>query len=321
MEKSFVIPRAPLAAGTQNRLSMPPLTKGHCPACRAAELNIYLDTPEVEDIHRNAIGSSRQVFSPGVVLRCVRCSHGFREDVPTTSELAELYRRMDVGVYEGEHDSRVYTAKRHVAMLNQQAAKGKLLDVGCASGIFLREALRSGWNIAGVEPNEQLYAKAIEYLGRDRIRNATLQEASLPCESFDAITLWDVLEHVVDPPEFLQTCAGLTKPGGIIIVKVPDLDSWQARIMGRRWPILLPEHLGYFTRASMLAAANLAGLEALAFTRGAVTFTAGYVLFRLSQHGVPGTRLGRRLLGNSSLGKLHLSLRLGEFYVTLRRVR
>ena len=292
---------------------------GHgCPVCGSTDLLLYLDA-EDPDIRHEGIGSSRKVFSPGRVLRCAKCRHGFRENLPTPAELSELYRRMDVGVYEAEYESRIRTAKRHVRLLSQWASKGRLLDVGCASGMFLDEALRLGWDVAGVEPNEALVAKAARRVGPKRVWNLTLEEADFDSESFDAITLWDVVEHVVDPPDFLRRCGRLVKPRGTILFKTPDLDSWQARVMGRRWPLLLPEHLGYFTRSSIRASAERAGLEVVFFGRGAVTFTVGYILFRAGQHRVPLTHLGYRLAGNGFFGKLRLPIRLGELYVVARR--
>src|ERR1039457_5344759 len=292
---------------------------GHgCPVCGGTDLRLYLDA-ENPDMTHEGIGSSRKVFSPGRVLRCAKCRHGFRKSPPTPAELSELYRRMDVEVYEAEHESRVQTAKRHVRLLSRWASPGRLLDVGCASGVFLEQALRFGWDVAGVEPNEALVSKAARRVGSQRLWNTTLEEADFAPESFDAITLWDVVEHVVDPPDFLRRCARLVKPSGTILFKIPNLDSWQARVMGRRWPLLLPEHLGYFTRSSIRASAERAGLEVVFFGRGAVTFTAGYILLRAGQHRVPLTQFGYRVAGNGFLGRLRLSIRLGELYVVARR--
>jgi SAM-dependent methyltransferase len=171
--------------------------------------------------------------------------------------------------------------------------------------------------VMGVEPNEVLAAKAAQRLGQERVRNTTLQEADLPLASFNAITLWDVLEHVVSPPDFLRLCAGLLKPRGVVIAKVPDLDSWHARLMGNKWPLFLPEHLGYFTKRSVTVSADKAGLRVVCFGRSAVTFSLGYILLRAGQHGVPMAQACHRAIGDGFLGTLPISIRLGELYVTL----
>jgi predicted SAM-dependent methyltransferase len=73
----------------------------------------------------------------------------------------------------------------------------------------------------------------------------TREAADLGDQKFDAITVWDVMEHVVDPTKIMKTCRELLKPGGCLFVNVPDLDSLQAILLGKRWPLLLPEHLTY----------------------------------------------------------------------------
>jgi SAM-dependent methyltransferase len=294
------------------------MTVHSCPACQSAELKRYLAAPD-PGLHHESLGSSRMAFSPGNVLRCRHCGHGFRENQPSLEQLAFLYREMDVRVYEAEQGSRSMTAAKHVKLLNSASSKGKLLDVGSASGAFLEEALRAGWDAQGLEPNAELWRKSVARLGEGRVLNSMLEQAPLPPASFDVITLWDVLEHVVDPGSFLKLCAGLTKPGGMVLLKAPDLNSFTAHILRTKWPLLLPEHLGYFTRASLCACAERAGLRPLSFRRSAVTFTAGYFLLRAGQHGIPLARWGGRLIEGSFLGDLRVSLRLGELYVVLRR--
>jgi SAM-dependent methyltransferase len=222
---------------------------------------------------------------------------------------------MDTDVYESEEPARIRTARRYAALLNRRVGcPGKLLDIGCASGLFLDQAARSGWDVFGVEPNPGLSSKAAGRVGRNRIYGATLEEANLDSGSFDAITMWDILEHVADLPRFLQLCARLLKPEGRILAKVPDLDSLQARLMGARWPLLLPEHLGYFTRASLRACSERANLRVVGFGRGRITFSSGYVLRRLEQHGFPGAGIGYGIVRRSFLGRIPISIRLGELY-------
>ena len=129
-----------------------------------------------------------------------------------------------------------------------------MLDVGCASGHFLQEARQAGWSIAGVEPSETPHAKARETLGTNaELYCSTLEHANLEPASFDALTLWDVLEHCCPDPKagFMKLCGSLLKPGGKLLLNVPDPDSFEARLLGRRWPLLLAEHLNYFNRKSL----------------------------------------------------------------------
>jgi SAM-dependent methyltransferase len=118
----------------------------------------------------------------------------------------------------------------------------------------------------------------------------TLERVSID-PGFDAITLWDVLEHVPDPLSFLCRCYVLLKPGGYLFLNVPDLVSLQARILGKRWPLLLAEHLNYFNRGSLKRCGANAGLTLVSFGRRSVDFSIEYLLYRLAQHGIPGARI------------------------------
>jgi len=121
-------------------------------------------------------------------------------------QLCELYRQMDFTVYESELRGRNRTAKSHLQIVQRHLRPGRLLDVGCASGLFLLQARQAGWNIAGIEPNEALCEDARKNLnGASEIQCKTLEMARLQ-SGFDAITVWDVLEHVPDPQVFLQLC-------------------------------------------------------------------------------------------------------------------
>jgi SAM-dependent methyltransferase len=149
---------------------------------------------------------------------------------------------------------------------------------------------------------------------RGLILETTLEDADIAPATFDAITLWDVLEHVPHPVAFTAACSRLLRPGGHLFVNVPDLDSIQARILGHRWPLLLAEHLNYFTRDSLRLCAQRSNLVWRAFGRRPASFSIGYVLYRLSQHRVPAAASARRLADFEPLGSAILPLPLGEVY-------
>jgi len=195
-----------------------------------------------------------------------------------------------------------------------------LLDVGCGSGLLLDLAARAGWNIVGVEPSTNFFQAAQKLLaGRGQLVHATLQESGLAADSFDVVTAWDVIEHVNDPAGFVELCAQLLKPGGFLFMKAPDIDSVQARLLGARWPVLLPEHLHYFTRASLRSCGDRAKLQLVEFSRHSVFFSLGYLLYRLSQHGITGTGFLNRIVSGSVLSGIAVPLRLGERYVVWKK--
>lgn len=295
------------------------IIRERCVVCQSPRVRPFLKGSD-RRLRVADIGSSREDVSHATILCCTDCGHAFAESVLSSEELATLYRGMDTRVYEAGMAARVKTAARHVAMVKRYVSGGRLVDVGCASGLFLEQAAAAGWSVTGIEPSPRLCQVAAERLQRrGRIINAVLEQADVEPASFDALTLWDVLEHVVDPPAFVARCGELLKSGGFLFAKTPDVESLQARLMGKRWPLYLAEHLSYFTRRSLRICGERANLPVVRFLRGPVSFAVEYICFRLSQHGLPGGALAHRLVHGTVLGRACVSLPLGELYTVWQK--
>jgi SAM-dependent methyltransferase len=289
-----------------------------CVLCGSRQLQLFLDD-KAEILDAASFGSSRKAISHGRIMRCTVCGFGFRQLRCTEHGMAELYRRMDAQVYDAEAAGRAKTALRHLRILQRHQPPGRILDVGCASGLFLKMVAGEGWAVEGIEPSEMQYRAASTALaGVGRVHCGTLEETDLPGATFDAITVWDVLEHVPDPVGFLTRCKCLLKPEGKLYLNVPNLDSKEARLLGKRWPLLLAEHLNYFNRSSLTACGRKSGLEWLRFGQRPSSFSAGYLLYRLAQHKVPGSSFGSKL-ARGPLGKIIIPIYLGELYAVGRR--
>jgi SAM-dependent methyltransferase len=119
-------------------------------------------------------------------------------------------------------------------------AQGPLLDVGAGRGRFVAYAREHGWDARGIEPSGRSSAPHVEAVA--------LEDAAVAPGSVGAITLWHVLEHVEDPAAALSRLRDWLRPGGTLLVGVPNLDSLQARIAGPHWYHLdLPRHRTHFT--------------------------------------------------------------------------
>ena len=137
--------------------------------------------------------------------------------------------------------------------------------------------------------------------------------------SFDVVTLWDVLEHTTDPKSTLQACRRLLKPGGMLVVNYPDIGSWIARGMGRRWVFLLSVHLTYFTPATLERMLRETDLEPFMWKPHIQFLEVGYLLYRLNRY-VPwlapaGSAVARTL----HLEKLQLPYWVGQTLVLAKR--
>ena len=140
------------------------------------------------------------------------------------------------------------------------APPGRLLDVGCGHGELAAGFMARGWKAAGVEPSAAAAAAAgargIE------MHHGTIGDAPWPDGTFDAVIFNHALEHVDDPGADLRAAGRLVRPGGLIVVSVPNFGSWERRLFGSRWFQLdLPRHLNHFDAGSLPALGERAGLE------------------------------------------------------------
>jgi len=136
----------------------------------------------------------------------------------------------------------------------------RLLDVGSGSGDFLLRMRARGWNVLGVEPDPVAAAKA-RAKNLD-VRDGMLADAALPDDTFDAIVLSHVIEHVHDPIALLRECGRVLRPGGVLVLMTPNLASVGHRRFGADWRGLEPpRHLHVFSVGSLAACVRAVGLE------------------------------------------------------------
>jgi SAM-dependent methyltransferase len=141
----------------------------------------------------------------------------------------------------------------------------RLLDVGAGRGRFVAAALEAGWDAFGVEPAARGVEAARDVYGVT-LRQASIDDADIAPGSIDAMTLWHVLEHVDSPEATLKRLAGWLRPGGLLLIGVPNVRSLQARIGGDRWFHLdVPRHRTHFSPLGLERLAVEAGLEVVAF--------------------------------------------------------
>jgi len=152
--------------------------------------------------------------------------------------------------------------RRRLAQLQRAGARppGRLLDIGAGRGRFVAQARAAGWYAHGIEPSQRgvVGARAI---GVELVA-AGIDDAEVPPGSLDAASLWHVLEHVEDPGAALERIAGWLRPGGLLLVGVPNLSSVQARAGGARWYHLdVPRHRTHFTAVGLETLLRAHGLE------------------------------------------------------------
>lgn len=160
------------------------------------------------------------------------------------------------------------------AALAKSPAQIHLLDVGCSSGALLQAAVRLGFDAEGVEPAPEA-ARAAQSAGL-RVRQGLLEEIGYDERSFDAVTLFEVIEHLPDPLRLLRECHRILRPGGLLMIGTGNRDSWTARSMGPHWEYLDISrhggHISFFSPRSMRIAADRAGFIPLQMVTRNVRF-------------------------------------------------
>jgi len=140
---------------------------------------------------------------------------------------------------------------------------GKLLDIGCGNGRFLVAMRELGWEVAGVEPDGQA-AKVAREQGGFSVYEGVLEDTAFPDDTFDAITMKHVVEHLPDPISTLRECQRILKKGGRLVVTVPNIESLGHRIYREAWRGLeVPRHLFLFSPPTLRACAESLGLQIL----------------------------------------------------------
>lgn len=186
------------------------------------------------------------------LVRCRTCSLVWIDSPPTAEEMREHYGSAydeciaEVGetVVEGRWREPMLTLLAH-------KAEGDLLDIGCSSGGFLT-ALKGGpWRLFGIEISEPMAERAAALSGAT-IHVGDPETASFSPDAFDAVTMFHSLEHVYDPREVLERVYRWLRPGGVLIVYVPNIESGACRIFKSYWYGLeLPRHLYHFSPSSL----------------------------------------------------------------------
>ena len=226
------------------------------------------------------------------IVRCLLCGHMQLAAPPSRSELEAAYAVASSDDYVKEERGQRATAADLLSRLERHTNPGSLLDVGCWLGFLLDEARRRGWSARGIEPSEFASQYARAQLGLD-VETTDLFAAQLERSSFDAVVAADVIEHLLDPAAALGRVEELLRPGGLLLLTLPDAGSAVARTLGRRWWSVVPTHVQYFTRHSLSVLLARQGWETLEIATAPKAFTVGYYIGRLGGYsrGVAGLAL------------------------------
>lgn len=158
------------------------------------------------------------------ILKCENCNLIQSNITEYAHCLKDGYKGINLIAYEKYFKRmRDKNYKKCIAFLrNYFSYKGKILDIGCATGWFLKDIQTEGWDVSGIEPSKTMVKYASDKLHLD-ILNTDLENLNLPEDSFDVITMWDVLEHLPLPDMQLLKTKKMLKKNGLLVIRVPDI--------------------------------------------------------------------------------------------------
>ncbi|MBL7710509.1 MAG: class I SAM-dependent methyltransferase [Chitinophagaceae bacterium] len=236
----------------------------NCPVCGSCDIStVLLATDHTV---------SKEKFP---VVECSNCTLRFTQNVPGPECIAPYYKSEDYishtntskGLINRLYQfvrNRTMVSKRKLIQQSTGLSEGTLLDVGSGVGKFVQVMKQAGWQVTGLEPDADARKVAAQ------VYNTTLTDIAqfndLPVGSFDAITMWHVLEHVHELQRYMQQLKALLKENGKLFIAVPNYRSTDAAIYKEHWAAYdVPRHLYHFSPRSIELLMEKNGMKVKAY--------------------------------------------------------
>ena len=231
-----------------------------CPVCKSNHIHPVLNIQDYT--------VSQELFE---VWHCNQCTFRFTQHIPPADKIGPYYQSANYVshsdtqegfIHRVYHIVRNYTlnSKRKLIQETTRKKTGDLLDVGAGTGAFSKIMKNAGWTVTGLEPDDTARKNALDINGLQLIAPENLYQFSP--NSFDAITMWHVLEHVHDLNGYLEKYYSILKQEGRLIIAVPNYTSYDAFKYQQYWAAYdVPRHLYHFSPESMAVLAENKGFS------------------------------------------------------------
>lgn len=267
--------------------------------------------PAVRDRYRVASGTRR-------FLRCEECGSATLDPLPAPETIPALYppeytfkpaeaRRGRLRSSLGALEWRLFYypgLRRRLEIFRRLTGlkAGRVLEVGCGSGLFLNYLRETGHEVEGLEMSKADVDYARRHLGLT-VFEGTLDTHALECERYDAVLLIYVLEHILTPHETLAQVLRLLKPGGWALVGLPVIDSGQGRLLGARWSAVTeaPRHVAIPSVAGARRLLAAAGFRDIRSAPSPLLENAGHIALSLVPAAATPCSWGRPRLARTLL--------------------
>ena len=205
------------------------------------------------------------------LLECPSCGLRYTHQAPGGDQIGRYYQSEDYISHSNTRKglvnslyhmvrSRTLASKLHLLKKETGLKYGNHLDIGAGTGAFVQYMNQHGWKSDGIEPDDKARSRAVEHHQTKLMPAETFE--TLSEGSYDAISLWHVLEHVHDLYPYLHRIKDLLKPQGLVFIAVPNYTSYDAVKYGSDWAAYdVPRHLYHFSPASMQWLLKAAGFQ------------------------------------------------------------
>lgn len=264
-------------------------------------------------------GRAGLTFGRFALSRCGACGFEQIAPEPRSDELDALYNALyfQKAKYNDPKAIELEYQRRHRLFARANLKPGdRILEVGCGAGQFIATCADTydwhgmDYSPAGIEEAKSRLPELPEgRLIAGPIESYVPQDAG---DGFDAVVIFDTIEHIYWPKQIFEKSAAWLKPGGRLILSTPDIGAVMARVTGKRWPFMTPpEHLSFFTQASMRQALGDVGLET-SFARSWGKFAnLAFVIYKAGRVGLAPKAFGR-WASAMGLGKVTLYVPTGD---------
>lgn len=222
----------------------------HCPICGSEKISKKITAKDYT--------VSKESFD---IWECAVCTGRFTQDIPDVNSIGQYYQSPEYISHSETREgliNRLYHSVRKITMRSKQnwvksasgVKQGSLLDIGSGTGAFLHYMKQVGWEVTGLEPDAGARQNARDLYN---VESRSVEELfTLTPGQFDCITMWHVLEHVHNLHGYIEQIRKLLKPGGALLIAVPNYTSTDARIYGQDWAAYdVPRHLYHFSPQAM----------------------------------------------------------------------
>lgn len=246
----------------------------------------------------------------GPIVKCSACQIIYVEEKITQKQVSTYYEVANDPLYFAEQEARRITFMKYLKKLPK---KGKLLDIGTNTGLFVKLALDNGWNAVGLEPNKW----AVEYAFKNysiKLINKPFKKNVFAKNSFDIITMWDVIEHFTNPGGEIKKVFWYLKPGGVFAFSTIDPDSLLAKAMGTKWSWYMEMHKVFFNKTATKYYLEKAGFKKIVFSSHFRNLSLGYLATRLEAISPVLSKIAIKLISILQLSKTIVPYYANDLY-------